>query len=466
MPNVPCVFTVQPASVTSTPTTFTPNPNGWPIINSCGDWVFYVKDQTNNCITSETITIGCSSFSPSPISVAGSAATLCLGSSVTYTAFGVNTYTWSNGPTTPTMNVIPQTNSTYVVSGTNANGCVSSCSVSINPNPGCAMVWPGDANSDGIVDNLDPFEIGLAMSQSQTARTTTGNVFAAVYAAAWTGTVSTGKNLCHADCNGDGTINLSDNTAIANNFSLTHAFRPSANTSVNPDLTIVPQQSVGYIGEWNTADIYLGSSSSSFAQLYGVAYELNFDSTFVEDSTAIVFGQSFLNSSNQNVTFDKLIYNNQKHYITNVRTDGQNVSGNGKIGEITFKIKTGIAENSVLNLSALNVVMIDNTGARTTLTGGTTTLNLINDPNGIHELSISDKAFRLYPNPTSDEFNIKTELSGKINYSIIDVLGNEVMKNSFEKNTSIHLGELSNGAYVVKLSLNKTSIYKKVVVSK
>jgi hypothetical protein len=60
------------------------------------------------------------------VAAVSSTNTICNGSSITFTASGVTTYTWSHGPTSPIVTVAPSTSTTYVVAGTNTNGCVSS----------------------------------------------------------------------------------------------------------------------------------------------------------------------------------------------------------------------------------------------------------------------------------------------------------------------------------------------------
>ncbi|MDD5570388.1 MAG: gliding motility-associated C-terminal domain-containing protein [Bacteroidales bacterium] len=50
---------------------------------------------------------------------------ICPGVSATLTASGAVTYTWNTGPTGPTINVTPGTNTTYIVTGTNASGCTN-----------------------------------------------------------------------------------------------------------------------------------------------------------------------------------------------------------------------------------------------------------------------------------------------------------------------------------------------------
>lgn len=60
------------------------------------------------------------------ISVVSSSNIICSGNSVTLTASGASTYSWSNGANTSSIVVTPTTTSTYWVYSNNANGCSNS----------------------------------------------------------------------------------------------------------------------------------------------------------------------------------------------------------------------------------------------------------------------------------------------------------------------------------------------------
>ncbi|HLP75174.1 MAG TPA: HYR domain-containing protein, partial [Bacteroidales bacterium] len=65
--------------------------------------------------------------------------TFCRGSSVTLTASGANTYTWSPGDglsitTGPTVIATPEVTTSYVVTGTGANGCTGNAQVTVTVN--------------------------------------------------------------------------------------------------------------------------------------------------------------------------------------------------------------------------------------------------------------------------------------------------------------------------------------------
>ena len=73
-----------------------------------------------------------------PLISAGPDRILCTGSSVTLTASGGVSYSWNPGAsTTANISVNPTGNTTYVVTGTDANGCVSvdTAVVTVNPLP-------------------------------------------------------------------------------------------------------------------------------------------------------------------------------------------------------------------------------------------------------------------------------------------------------------------------------------------
>jgi len=70
---------------------------------------------------------------PLPIPNAGTDQTICQGQSSILTASGGSTFQWSNGLTSPSINVAPSITSTYTVTVTN-NGCTASDEVIVNIN--------------------------------------------------------------------------------------------------------------------------------------------------------------------------------------------------------------------------------------------------------------------------------------------------------------------------------------------
>lgn len=76
--------------------------------------------------------------------------------------------------------------------------------------PVSIVVWPGDADDNGIVDNNDLLPIGLAYGEVGFSRCNFSNDWKAIYSQDWTDTLPSGTNYKHTDCNGNGIINADD----------------------------------------------------------------------------------------------------------------------------------------------------------------------------------------------------------------------------------------------------------------
>lgn len=431
---------------------------------TCGSFYAIVCDNSSLCMSSINFAISCGTLAPTPITILGSNM-VCLGSSVTYTALANSIQNWSTGANTFTLNALPTTNTVYLVNGTDLNGCTSTGTVSLATNSTCSQVWPGDANSDGTVNSNDVLEIGLASSSTGAPRTTTSIVYASEYASNWTGTVSTGKNKCHADCNGDGIVNNTDLTAISNNFGQNHAFRNTSVASSNADLRLIPSQAIFNAGGWNKADIMLGDSVNTISQLYGLVFDIDFDKTLIEsDSVFIRYVPSFISAGNAAIEFNKLIFANAKNYAATVRTDGVNVNGYGKIAEVFFKVKYDLPLNSNLNLSLSNVGKINASGIPVNLSGGGASVGIDNNAVGVVEHGSISNQTRLFPNPANEEVKLINTSSKQITFSLFDLLGRKLREGNFTNSTSFNLSEFANGSYVLKFDSGSEASFKKLII--
>ena len=403
------------------------------------------------------------------ISISGPA-TVCAGSSASFSVGGgAVTYTWNTNPPVSgtTYTFIPTTGAGVLVTGVGANGCVGHDSVYVWADTLCAYVWPGDANSDGLVDNTDVLEIGLSYGMTGTARSPGGNAYTSQYASAvgWIGFGSTGKRRVHIDCNGDGTINMGDTVAIFNNYSLTHAFKPAETSSANSDISLNAPSSVTE-GTWNKADIMLGSSALTMTQLYGLAFDINYDNSKIEsNSVYIVYTSSFLNAANQNVQFRKTNFTAGKIYAASVRTNGADVSGDGKIGEFWFKVKSGLPANSVLNLSTSNTNKIGKTGVKTLLTNGTAAPSIVAQAVGLKE-NVLQNTLQFFPNPASDQLILKSGISTPVTYTLYDIVGRELVNGAFTTSSALDVSAFQNGTYIIRFTAGSETSYKKITIEK
>jgi uncharacterized delta-60 repeat protein len=421
-----------------------------------------VTDNTSGCYASNSTTI---TVYPLPTLTVTGTNSVCLGSSAGFIGAGATTYTWNTGQTTSSISVNPTSTTIYSVTGTDMNGCINSETISVTVDNTCADVWPGDANSDGTADNLDVLELGLHYTQTGAPRANVSNSWQSYFANNWGGTITNGKNMNHSDCNGDGIINDNDTLSIYNNYNLTHTFKPVQTNTLNPQLSIVPDQPMVVKGMWGTASIYLGDATSPINNINGIAYTIDFDNTLLEPNSIWIEYQNSFMDAGQNLHFRKLDFANGKIFTATTHTASNNVSGFGKIATLHYQIKSSLATDEVLNIGLTQANHSNATGLITPLTSGTGTLMAIGASVGVKENLYSGNVL-VSPNPTNGLLNIsfnsipqntKIELYNSIGALVLT----EPMSN---KNNTINVGDLSSGVYFMKvLEGNKVVAVKKVV---
>lgn len=472
--NTPQSFSVNgAASYTWSGAGITPNYTvGNPVTLNLNAGCFQVSyTSANGCVGNTNV---CPVIAPVFSISSASNGSFCVGSTVTLTAVGLTTHTWNNGVTTAsnsvTMPTINAPMAVYSVTGT-ANGCTGTASLSSSSIIGtCSAVWPGDANRDGVANTSDVLELGLAAGTVGPARTSTTNAWIGCYATLWSpglGLTSTGWGREHSDCNGDGVINANDNAAITQNFALTHNFRETGVTVANPDISLDPGQNVALEGVWNKIDVLLGSNGSPISQLYGLTFDIAFDQTLIQaDSVKIIYTSSFLSANTQPITFAKALFTTNRMYAATVRIDHNNVSGNGKIAEFWYKVKSGLPANSILNLSITNSKKVSAAAVFNNLATGTG-VNL-NISSGVVALGYSEtlnKLLTIFPNPANQKLYLNFVGKEKIYYIVFDICGRELLKGDFFTSTSLDVSQFDNGMYLIHCSSGEGSSIKRIIVN-
>jgi hypothetical protein len=154
--------------------------------------------------------------------------TLCLGQTNLLIANGANTYSWSTAATTPSIFVTPTTNTNYIVTGTDANGCVKSATSTaiVNPNP---TVTASSSNSIICTGQTAVINPNGAVNYS-----ITGNSFTV------SPSVTTNYTITGVDANG-----CTNTTAFTQSVSACTGFNNLATNSSNSLLLVYPNPSNG-----------------------------------------------------------------------------------------------------------------------------------------------------------------------------------------------------------------------------
>lgn len=389
---------------------------------------------------------------------------VCYGSSINLFLVYANTYTWSTGENTSYITVSPSVTTSYSVFAADTSGCSSFLTVTVSVNPNCQYVWPGDANSDGFVDQIDFLELCLHLSETGPPRTGGLNpqdFWLAHYADNWTGIGSNGQNLNHVDCNGDGIISSDDTLAIYNYCGYNHPFKLSQVQNTTTLLNIVADQNSVDKGKWGTSSIYLGDANNVMSNVNGLAYSLTFDSTIVEkDSIYLTYQNSFIDVG-QNLYFRKTDFSKGILYTATAHLNNTNVSGYGKIATLHYKIRPDLTANSPLNLSITQAVISSASGSITPITSGASTIIAIGVLVGIKDYTTSSNLL-MYPNPTSEMLNVELGiLNENSTLFIYNALGALVLKENINsKHTTINTSNFAKGLYLVELQSNNQVLHR------
>jgi hypothetical protein len=407
-------------------------------------------------------------------------ASVCTDSSVTFinTSSQINGWTWtwhvSGGAGGFQVNQTDLTH-TFTSAGTliiELVGDSAACSISYSDSlhvVSCSPVWPGDANNDNIVDLNDVLNIGRAWSGTGSGRANASLIWAAQPSPDWLQNMA-GVNYKHIDCDGNGTINDDDTLAVSQNWSLTHLKAGAEPRATDPVLYLEPVRDTLYSNANARFNIMLGSNAIPVSDLYGIAFSVILDpSVFDLSSANITTAGSFMGTAGTDMfTFRR--FDSQGISIALSRTDGQNVSGNGKIGELTLRTNSiGDATGSV-TLMPVIVKGLAASGAENTYNTQTTSLTIADTSVGINEPAVY-ASVNIYPNPAKGVVYIQAPAAVKSTTWTVSLLNmdgrlitQEVLNNGSLNNHAINTTGISAGIYFLRISGDAGVTVKKVVL--
>jgi len=79
---------------------------------------------------------------------------------------------------------------------------------------------------------------------------------------------------------------------------------------------------------------------------------------------------------------------------------------------------------------------------------------------------IAQSEFKIFPNPSKESFQIKSERAKKSKVSIFDYSGKSILTlEEYDFQSKINTSNLSNGIYLVKIDFDNNSVYKKLIIN-
>ncbi len=359
----------------------------------------------------------------------------------------------------------------YILTGLDVNGCSNADTTKIIIDKACDYVWPGDANGDGTTNNSDILELGLRFGKSGSARVSISNQWTPHESLHWgQDTVSTGLNVTHADCDGDGIVGWTDTLGVYQNYGLTHPLKPllvtnylkdTADLYFNSSSTIIGNNDYAFI------DVYIGHTDKPIQDLYGIAFNLKFSGTAVVPGTLYfkINDTTWVGTIASNaIRLNKVNELNKEINGVITRVNHSMVNGYGKIGTISFRASTNSTDSFALYAS--NTFMINNLGKSSELTTSKITIIVENIPASVKENNWKDE-LTFFPNPCTNSLNFDNLIPGeKSTFTIYTLLGEVIYKNSFITNSKNHITsiDLKSGAYLLHLKNGNNQLVENLFI--
>lgn len=339
-------------------------------------------------------------------------------------------------------------------------------------------VYPGDANNNGVVNNVDFLYLGLAYNYAGPERDPApGNnlSFMPLPATPWQYNFAGGINFAHADCNGDGLVNYYyDAFPLYVNYGQTRpdsinadvfpAGTPGIDAAIRFDESALPPSING--GQSIELPILLGDAQTPVEDLYGVAFSVFVDPDFIDtDDMQFDFSElSWANPDNDRVSMYKKV-SNERIDVAWVRTDHNQRDGYGRIGTADFIIiidVIGVQQDFVMRIDS--VKMIDKFGNQTAVAGDTVVLHFSPDGQVTSAPESTGAEVRVSPNPASRQLQISSPEAIE-QVTIVNTLGQAVLREAANSETlNLLLPELPSGIYLLEIRTAGATLIQKIKI--
>lgn len=437
------------------------------VINGPGTYVLTSSNFSGSCISTDTLIVATSTLTALPVTLSASKTISCMDTStITLTGMPAGGNYSGLGVTNNMFNVSQAVKGNNMVyyNAVDTNGCSNADSVQIFAD---YCVWPGDANEDLTVNNLDLLAVGLEYGKMGPARALSSNGWQPYPCYDWADTLTSGLNIKFTDCNGDGAVNLNDTLAINLNYSLSHNLRsvhPPAIQASQADIFLSFNKSLYYPGDTVLASINIGSASNLQNNFYGTAFTINYDNTKIKaGSERVSFSNSWIGIINQSkIKLAKIFNTLGKIDIGITRTVHSDTSGFGPVGVFEFVLRDTI-NASEMYFTVSNPSKISNYGNYQSMNTGIDSVALQQGVVGIKQND--NKSFIIYPNPSNGAITIQAGSEPILQVEIYNSLAKRVERIMASSGTvTTDLSLYGKGCFLIKIiSVNSVELRKVII---
>ncbi len=290
----------------------------------------------NGCVNSSTVNLIVNA-NPT-LTVAAINPTICEGSSTDIVAIGANTYTWNTSATTATITVNPTLTTNYTVTGTDANGCVDTKTVSVIINATPTLSVNSGAICLGQSFTMTPNgAVTYTYSNGSSVDTPTINTTYTVIGTDANGCVSLVGTVSSVTVNAIPTLSVNSGAiCLGQSFTMTPSgaitYTYSNGSSIDAPTT-------------NTTYVVTGTDVNGCVNTTGVVSSVTVNTlpTLSVNSGTICIGQSFTITPSGAVTYT---YSNGSNIVSPIASESYTVTGTDANGCINT---TGVVSSIIVN---------------------------------------------------------------------------------------------------------------------
>ncbi|MEJ6808501.1 MAG: T9SS type A sorting domain-containing protein [Saprospiraceae bacterium] len=331
-------------------------------------------------------------------------------------------------------------------------------------------VWEGDTDGNGKVNVSDILPIGRHMGISGAPRESLYDFWSAEDTDNWTYDQPSGKNIKHADANGDGIVTVVDTNSISEYYNQLSNFVPDEVLDVKDyPFYLIPQSTEVDSGELLVLDIVLGSEDFPVKDLHGLAFSVQVGGGFADSASLYIdlYEDSWLTNLGPSIQMSKKPADGLIEAAL-TRTDGLPSSGYGIIGQLGFIVEDeaqGIKDDDGERYFGIRLRgAIGETAAGNSyyMPEAAVRIQYVNE--GVKDEKLFPIDMIVSPNPTSDILridlpNVNEEIR---NLYLTDITGKSILVN--KSNSTINLGSLPMGMYILSVESNMNTYNQKVQV--
>jgi hypothetical protein len=340
-----------------------------------------------------------------------------------------------------------------------------------------AQLYPGDANNDGIVNNIDILYIGYAYGASGPIRLDRTLSFAQVNVPLfWNNQFPDSTNFVFADTDGNGVVDFQDFLTVYANYGSKRLnpqpmLLPLGVAGFDPQLRVENLENSRLLQAGDTFEMPIlleGVRGDTLRNLNGIAFSLEYDRSIFKNVT-LDFTNSWLGNSNQLFPFQTASGSRLEAAVTRF---GKNpVSGKGKIGILRAVIEDDLIElltrDSIRTTIRTHYIKaVDDKFRDLLLAGGETPVTIYSAAMLVaNEEFQLNQLLQIFPNPTHDALEIRSPVPMQ-RVEIFSLQGQLLAQWQLQSAYTLGLSLAGQppGVLCVKVATEKGTAVRKVVV--